>query len=251
MGILNDLISNLGGIVTRKVDSSLFSWMLAISGAVEGSTSLVADSFLAKNVVSTNVASLSAYTVTSASTNDNVTNVAGDVVLLVAQTTPSQNGPYVVGAVTGTTAPLTRPVWWSTGTVFKTGVTIGVGSLGTVFKNTNWQAMRAANATFTVDTNDPELYPVQLSFQVQLTTGSTGAIAAPIRSLKTGVAIGRTTANTSAATIMYAPTVGGATGLVAGVMGVGSVTVEACVAAGTKNAADISTLNITIFNQAA
>lgn len=250
MGVISDTIQHLGGIVTRKVDSALFNWMLLMSAVLDGTNPFLTDSFRAKNVISANT-SLVAYTVTASATNDNILGVEGDVVLLVAQTIPAQNGPWVIGKVTGTTAPLTRPAWWSSASVFKTGVDIRVGSQGTVFKNTTWQAMRAGGDTFTVDTNDPELYPQLLTLQVQLANGTTGALPAPIRSLKTGIAIARTTANTSAATIMYAPTIGGATGLVAGTIATGSVTVQATVAAGTINAADLSTLNITIANQVA
>lgn len=252
MGVFSDMTEMLGGISREAGLSALFNWVRAVSLTLDGTTTTtLAAQFIAKNVQTTNVANLAAYTVTSSANNDNVANVAGDVVLLVGQTTAAQNGPYVVGTVSGTTAPLTRPSWWSSGTVLKTGKGVQLGSQGSTYKNTTWLAMRSGGDTFTVDTDDPQLYPQEVSFQIALVGGSTGAISAPIRSLKTGVAISRTTANTSAATVMYAATVGGATGLVAGAIGTGSLTVEACVAAGTKNAADISTLNITIFNQAA
>jgi hypothetical protein len=43
--------------------------------------------------------------------------VAGDVVLLYAQTDPTENGPCVVGGVAAGVAALTRPAWWAAGTV--------------------------------------------------------------------------------------------------------------------------------------
>ncbi len=203
-------------------------------------------SYRARNVVTANVAALATFTVAG---NDGVTNVAGDIVLLAAQATVAQNGPYVVGTVAAGVAPLTRPSWWQTGSTIKTGTTIAVGGEGTLFKNTNWEAMLAADS-FIVGTNDPQMFPQQVTTQLVLVAGTaTTGTTIPIRSLKTGVTITRTTGNTPAATIMYCATVANATGITPGAIGTGSLVIQAVVAAGTINVADISTVNVTINNQ--
>jgi hypothetical protein len=201
--------------------------------------------FRARGVATANVAALATFTVAG---NDGITFVAGDIVILIAQTTAAQNGPYVVGTVGAGVAPLTRPDWWPAAGVMKSGLQIKVGGEGTVFKNTTWQAMIAAD-TFTVDTTDPKLYPLQVSGQTALVAG-TFTISVPVFSQKTNVDLVRQTANTCTATTGgYHPTVAGATGLTPGVQGTGSIVVQATVAAGTINNADISTLNWTVTNQ--
>lgn len=208
--------------------------------------------FRARNVVTTNVATptgAGAYTVASASTNDNVLNVAGDVIILSAQTTPAQNGPWVVGAVATGTAALTRPDWWASGSSQLTGQQIRVGGEGSVFKNTLWHAMHASDSVV-IDTTDPQFFPLEVSGQSTLVAGTFTIATVPIFSTKSNVSLVRTTANTSTATTGgYQPTVAGATGITAGVVGTGAVIVQACIAAGTINNADVSTLNWTIKNQ--
>lgn len=70
--------------------------------------------FLAKTVGQAINQSLVAYDV-SAANNDNVALVEGDIVLLVAQTSLIENGPWRVGAVAAGVAPLTRPSWFANG----------------------------------------------------------------------------------------------------------------------------------------
>lgn len=205
-------------------------------------------SFRARTVVTANVASLAAYTV--ASNGDGVTPVAGDTVLLVAQTTAAQNGPYVVGTVATGVAPLVRPDWFAAASTQKSGAVIIVGGEGTVFKNTSWRAMVAAD-TFVVDTTDGKFYPTRVSGSTALVAGTFTISTVPVFSTKSVVTLTRAVANTSTSTTGgYAPTVAGATGVTTGVIGTAAVVVQACVAAGTINNADISTLNWTIDNQA-
>ena len=212
--------------------------------AAEGSGS----TFRARNIAAAgNVASLAAFTVAG---NDGVTNVAGDVVILPDQTTAAQNGPYVVGVVAAGVAPLTRPSWWSTGAVFKSGITIAVGGEGTVFKNTAWKAMVAADS-FTVGTDDPKLYPTRVSGKTALVAGTFTISTVPIFSANSAIHLERAVANTSTATTGgYHPTSGGADGITPGIRGTAAAIIQACVAAGTLNNADISTLHWTIDNQA-
>lgn len=61
-----------------------------------------------------NNANLNAYDI-SAGNNNGIALTAGSIVILQAQTTSAENGPYVVGTVTAGFAPLTRPDWWKTG----------------------------------------------------------------------------------------------------------------------------------------
>lgn len=136
--------------------------------------------YRARSVVTANVASLAAFvgvTGGSSTNSDGVLAVQGDIVLLTAQTTPAQNGPYIVGAVAAGTAALTRPTWWKTGSVQPSGTMVSVGGEGTHFKNSTWKAM-SANRTFVVDTTDPQFYP-QFDFA---TTVAMTAGAAPANS---------------------------------------------------------------------
>lgn len=205
--------------------------------------------FRARNVVTVAVVLATGLTV---ATNDGVTNVAGDVVILTRQATAAQNGPYVVGTVTTGVAPLTRPDWFPAGSTQKSGVFISVGGEGTVFKNTVWTSMVAANS-FVVDTTDGQFYPDIVSGQTALASGTFTISTVPVFSVKSGVLLDRVQiGGTLTTTASYAPqTAAGATGITPGVIGTAAVVVSALVQAGTSvNASDTSTLNWTIINQA-
>ena len=209
-----------------------------------------------RTVVTANVASLAAFvgvTGGSSTNTDGVLCVQGDLVLLTAQTTASQNGLYVVGVVAAGSAPLTRPTWYGTGSTQLAGYLVQVSGEGTVFKNTSWKAFVAAS-TFVVDTTDPKFYPLSVTWSSALVAGTltagAGATAGapavmPVFSANSQLVITRKTPNTTAATVMYAlnaaPT--------PGVPGVGAIGAFATVAAGTINNADISTLTCTLINQ--
>jgi hypothetical protein len=205
--------------------------------------------FRARNIVTVAVVLATGLTV---ATNDGVTNVAGDTVILVAQATPAQNGPYIVGTPVTGVAPLTRPDWYPTGSTQKGGVFISVGGEGTVFKNTTWTAFVAAN-TFVVDTTDGKFYPEQVSGQTALASGTFTISTVPVFSSKSNVLLSRVQiGGTLTTTALYEPqTAAGATGITPGVIGTAAVVVSALVVAGTSvNASDTSTLNWTIINQA-
>lgn len=193
-------------------------------------------------IVTANVANLAAFNV---STNtDGVTLVGGDIVLLSAQTTAAQNGPYVVGTVSMGTAALTRPVWFAASAVIQSGFRLEVGGEGTVFKNTTWKAF-AATSTFTVGTNDPRFYPLSVSGSNALVGGVYTISTVPIFSTKTNVLVTRTAASGTNQTTEYvlngAPT--------AGVIGTGSAQIMAAKADGTLHNGDTSTVTWTVINQ--
>jgi hypothetical protein len=199
--------------------------------------------FRARNIVNGNVASLAAYTVAAnTAVNDNVLNVAGDLVLLVAQSTPAQNGLYAVGTVAAGVAPLTRVSTMAAGLIFLAdGFQINVAE-GDVFAHTVW----FNSAAGTIATNTPAFMPECVTLTQALVAGTMTITSVPILSAtRTGFTITRTTPNTSALTVMYSvnanPT--------PGALGTASAVVFATVAAGTINNADISGLHLTITNR--
>lgn len=189
--------------------------------------------------------SLTAFTV--ATNTDGITYVAGDVVLLTAQTAPAENGPYVVGVV-ATTAPLSRPSWWSTGAGVIQGQEIQVGGEGTIFGGSSWKALCAKSKI--VGTDDPVFYPRVCKGTVTLVAGTITLGVAQGLFVKSvaasAVAITRNTPNTATATTGgYASAAGTR---VAGVAGTAAVVIMAQIAAGTINAADISTVDFIVAN---
>lgn len=190
-------------------------------------------------VVTANVADLAAFSVNT--NTDGLTHVEGNLVCLVAQTTPAQNGIYIVGAVSGGLAPLTRHSALSTGDTEAAGQVRFACAGGTVFNNTDWKNTAAG----TVGTNDLAFYPSRVVREAVLVAGTLAITNIPILSAtKSYIGITRKTANTTASTISYA-TNGAAT---PGVIGAASVTVFATVAAGTINVADVSTLEVVVIN---
>ena len=188
--------------------------------------------------------------VTGGTIRDGVTYVQGDLVLLVGQATKSQNGLYVVGAVSSGSAPLTRSPDFLTGTVFaKSDVQVcEVGPEGTLFANTLWKI--TTTGPITVDTTNHDWYPRQVTQAVTLTAGTVTVSNVPVlSSTKTNVVLVRTaTGGTVSNTIMYCPTSAGANGITPGTFGTASIVVQACVAAGTIQSTDTSTLSCTILN---
>ncbi len=200
--------------------------------------------FRARNVVNGNVAALAAYTVAAnAAVNDNVLNVAGDLVLLVAQTTPAENGLYLVGTVGAGTAPLTRVAGMATGLVFAANALEVAVAAGDVFANTYW----FNSAAGIIGTNTQGFVPESVTISQALVAGTMTITSVPILSAtKSAVSAYRKTANTCTATTGGYVTNGAAT---PGALGTASVAVMAAVAAGTINNADISTLEVTITNR--
>ncbi len=196
-----------------------------------------------RNVVNGNVASLAAYTVASNSAvNDAVLNVEGDVVLLVGQSTPAQNGVYVVGAVSVGAAALTRDLRMQSGLTLKP-TDVEVVS-GTVYANTKWFSTAISPV---IGTTDPAFYPESVTQSVALSTGASTITNVPLLSTATSqIALTRqAVGGTVTSTIMYAvnstPT--------AGKLGTASIAIFATVAAGTVNTADTSTIKVTVSNR--
>ena len=195
-------------------------------------------------VMTTNVANLAAFTVVQ----DGVTGVAGDLVLLANQTGGDESGVYVLGAVGGGLAPLTRVAWLPAAAVVRGGYTVHVEE-GTLNASTSWFIAEAG--AITIGTTAHHWYPESITQSVVLVAGTVTIANVPILGLtRTNVVLARQIANTSTLTVGgYHPTVGGATGLTAGVVGTAACIIEACVGAGTINNADISTLHATIVNR--
>ena len=107
--------------------------------------------FRARNVIMTNVSDLTAYTVAASEQNDNVLGVAGDVVLLTAQSTAAQNGPYVIGTVAAGVAPLTRVVLAASETFLASQYKAQIAA-GTLYAGSEWKNAAAG----TTATDDPQ-----------------------------------------------------------------------------------------------
>lgn len=140
----------------------------AATAAAAGKVSLVQQMGLLRSVrgvVITNQANLAAFTVAS---DDGITYVEGDRVLLANQTTATQDGIYTVGAVGGGTAALTLASDYANASVQPAGLTVNVNE-GTVFGGTQWFASLAG--AITVGTSSPEFYPRKY---VRITTAMAG-----------------------------------------------------------------------------
>jgi len=196
-----------------------------------------------RGVVYANVSDLTAFTVAS---NDGLTYTAGQRVLLANQTTAAQNGIYVVGTVGGGTAALTRADDFATSAAIVNGCVVEV-SEGTLWQGSTWKAMCTGSCV--VGTDDPLFYPRQVKGTLTLvagtiTLGSTQGLYL-FSTTKSAVTFNRNTAGTTASTVAYAAPVASR---VAGKSGTGAVLIRAEVAAGTINAADVSTLDFCITN---
>lgn len=184
---------------------------------------------------------------------DGVTLAVGDVVFIQEGTTnltaAKDAGPWVVSALGGASAKwvLVRPSWWLNGAAIPQGVIIDVGGEGTAMAGTQWKTFCTGGKV--VGTDAPIFWPKQIQGSTALVAG-TFTISAAIRSATLSqVDLVRIVANTSTATTGgYNPTSGGANGITAGVLGTGQAIVQACVAAGTINNADISTLAWSVQN---
>jgi hypothetical protein len=135
----------------------------------------------ARGVVTSNVASLAAFTVAG---NDGLTYTAGQLVLLVNQTAADEDGPYIVGTVATGVAPLTRPSWWAEESVQAHGAEFKINE-GTAWKGTVWYAALAGAVT--VGTSEPDFYPRRHSFTTAAMT--TGAVTTSTVWMRSGATI--------------------------------------------------------------
>jgi len=207
---------------------------------------------------------LAAYTVTAgamqANANgalgavfDGVTVAVGDTILLPAgiAAAVADAGPWVITSLGAAGAKFTmvRPDWWAHGSNVVRGAVIQIGAAGTLFKGTEWKTF-VTTATVVVGTSDPLLYPKRVVQSITLVAGTATISNVSVRSTTlTSVIATRTVANTSTDTTGgYHATNGGANGITAGALGTASIILQATVAAGTINAADVSTLNVVVEN---
>jgi hypothetical protein len=170
-----DLASQVAGEGANKVGVANVD-KLYVSMEVEDAIAEVARQNRLRNVravVQSNVASLAA----CSTTQDGITLVAGDTVLLVGQTTAAENGPYLVGTPTAGNAALTRPGWWKAGYSVPDGFEFIVATDAT--SATAMAKWKATGHGKVVGTNDPLIYPVQIKGSVALTsaTPSTASVA--------------------------------------------------------------------------
>lgn len=206
---------------------------------------------VARGVVTANVASLAAFTgVTGGSAFDTgVTCVAGDVVLLVNQTTPAQNGVYIVGTVAAGTAPLTRHPEFAAALPIELGTVIQVGAEGTLYGGSMWKAMTTGVKIW--GTDDPNFYPK--TCQGTVTLGGNPSIKAVgstqgLWLFSTTLCSVHVTLNTAAGTLGtwgYAAPVVNRT---AGKVGTAAMTIASIVDAGTGATADTSTVDFLVTN---
>lgn len=208
----------------------------------------------ARNVVRT---ALAAYTKTAGvilanangawATQDGITNVVGDIVLLPdgIAAAAADAGLWQITALgaAGAKFSLSRPSDWASGSLGLTGTEVNIAE-GTLFAGTKWYHAGASN--FTVDTTAMLMVPRAVTQSIVLVAGTATITNVPVLSAtKTGFTSVRTTANTSTATTGGYHPVGAIT---PGALGTASIVFDATVAAGTINAADVSTLAVTIFN---
>lgn len=200
-----------------------------------------------RGVVTANIADLAAFTVAS---NDGLTYVAGERVLLVGQTTAAQCGIYVVGTVATGTAPLTRAADMPAAMAVTNGMVVEV-SEGTIWRGSSWKAMCTGAAV--VGTNDPLFYPRHWMKTVTLSSGTylagAGGGGEPVFLFSTTTSSVQATRNTAGGTLTntthhFCPVAS----RIAGKAGTAAVSVTASVAAGTVNTADTSTVDLMVTN---
>jgi len=179
---------------------------------------------------------------------DGVTMVVGDVLMLpegLTNVTAADAGPYTIVSLGGASAKvvLARPSWWKHADLIPQGGDLLIGPEGTLFGATTWKSF-VTTAIKVIGTDAPLFWPRRVTQQVVLVGGHLVKTNVPIRSATlTQFFFSRTTANTCSSTVQYVPL-----SIVAGALGTASVDVTAAVAAGTINAADVSTLAFTIEN---
>jgi len=181
---------------------------------------------------------------------DGITNAVGDVVFIQAGTTnltaALDAGPWQISGLgsAGTKWVLIRPDWWQNGAVMPNGIVIDTGGEGTLFAGVQWKSFAAVGSAV-VGTNDPTFYPNRVTQQLTLVAGTVTVTNVAIRlAAKVSVMCTLITPNTATSTVGYgiiaSPTIG--------YTGTASAVVDALVANQTKNATDVSTINVCIQN---
>jgi hypothetical protein len=245
-GLITDVpVKTDGSTVTGKIAVFQAPWVAKLASA---SREADQGALIARNVVTANIASLAAYTVAaSATTNDNVLGVEGDLVLLVGQSTAAQNGLYRIGTVGGGTAPLTRAANMATGSILPNGEVVEI-SEGTLYGKGFFKATATTAGGAVIGTNDPAFFPRHVKKTVTLvagayTLGAGGGLEPLLLLAGATVHVCRNTANTVGSTVQYACIT-----RTTGVAGTAAAVINAQVAAGTINVADISSVDVLITN---
>ncbi len=130
---------NLGGYTVQNSGAPANASDLATKAYVDQKSGGIGGVHDVRILSAANIASLSGL-----SAIDGVTPVAGDVILLTAQTTASQNGPW-----TAASGSWTRPTWWASASTVNEGQYFMVAE-GTTYKDTKFWC--TTTGTITVDT---------------------------------------------------------------------------------------------------
>jgi hypothetical protein len=184
---------------------------------------------------------------------DGITNVAGDVIFFPAGTittgvvSAANSGPWLLTSVGGA-GKFTgiRPDWWANGASVP-GQSIGVAA-GTLFGGTTWKSYADTLTTaLVIGTDDPALYPVQVTQQVTLSSGTKTISNVPIyATARLGFAVALIGGTPAGTTTAYQKKL--SSGVTAGGIGTAAFIVEAQSVAGTIVNTDVSVLNVTLIN---
>lgn len=217
-----------------------------VANATKGTVGVVTTR-VCRGVVTANVASLAAFAGVTGGTafDTGVTCVAGDVVLLVGQTTAAQNGPYVVGTVATGTAPLTRLPDCAAASAIEQGTTFEVGFEGTLYGGSTWKTTCTGVKVW--GTDDPLLFPRKCSGVLTLSSGSKTLGSADGLFVRATTCPVHATLNTPGGTLTT--TIGyHASARTAGTLGTAALTIIAHVAAGSVQSGDTSTVDWSVQN---
>lgn len=197
----------------------------------------------------TGTGTLTASSAAAFGAQDGVAVAAGDVVFIEGGTTnltdPKDSGPWVITTI-GTAQVkwvLQRPGWWTHGALVPLSQIVSIGGEGTLKPGVSWKSFAAPGKV--IGTDDPDMYADKVIQQVTLVAGTKTVSNVGIRdATKVIIDCSLATANTATSTVGYgviaAPT--------AGYTGTASVVVDAYAANMTKNATDVSTVNVSISN---
>jgi hypothetical protein len=229
------MINTALGPSNAALESPLLDLLRNVAVQTLNDVAQTAGSFQARYVCYTNQSLASFAGVTGGTPCDGISGTVGQIVLLTAQSTANQNGPWVIGTITANTAPLTRPWWYTTGQVLNAGLVLEV-SEGTVFQNSSWKEMSAA--PITVDTTSTAYYP-RVSKQTVTLSGGVFTASTTIFMFSTTVSAVSATINTQAGTTTFisAPVAN----RVAGIAGTGAVRI-------TGGGSDTSTVDVVVTN---
>lgn len=252
-GVVTSTDGSSGAIAGRTLGTYWVQlWLLAgLGGATRR----------ARGVVNQYVVDLAHFLVTGGAGpppgNDGIVFVEGDTVLLIGQHAGEgpeagmQNGPYIVGPVSGGAAPLTRPPWYPTGSTQKFGaIPIEIGCEGIIWGNTTFRAMGfqefgvvvALGDSYVVDTDDPGWYCEDVTNPGTFVAGVLDQIIPLFSALST---VNLTHFAQPATTVSYNVT------LLPGNWGVsGGFTIIATLAAGGTDTANNEQVNFEVLNTA-